>query len=231
MARFDIVFFDVYDTLIDIAGVWDEVRERTTAAVLRSAGGLDARAFQKALRAATMRAAVQPGFRLGRDLLGDALEAACRSLGVAAPRAEQRRIIDEAFLARRPFPEAPAVLAAVRRHYRAGALTNADNDILYACLKRAGLDFDLVVTSEDAQSNKPDPAIFARALALAGVPAQRALVVGDSQNDDLIGARRAGMPVAWVNRRGEALRAPDLKPEVELADLNGLPGFLGIAGD
>jgi putative hydrolase of the HAD superfamily len=59
-------------------------------------------------------------------------------------------------------------------------------------LRRLGLDVP-VVTSAEAGAPKPDPAVFRLALELlGGVPAERALHVGDSPADEE-GARAAGM--------------------------------------
>jgi putative hydrolase of the HAD superfamily len=68
--------------------------------------------------------------------------------------------------------------------------------------------FACVVLPSDAGAAKPDPAIFAFALTRLGVPAARALYVGDHVEEDLAGARAAG------------LRALDV---ASLADLQALP--------
>jgi putative hydrolase of the HAD superfamily len=65
--------------------------------------------------------------------------------------------------------------------------------------------FDVVVTSAEAGTPKPDPAIFALALTRLGAEAARAVHVGDS-NADEEGARAAGMqfepaPLADAARR------------------------------
>ena len=53
---------------------------------------------------------------------------------------------------------------------------------------------------------KPDPAIFARALALAGAAPADALHVGDSLSYDVAGARAAGIEAVLVVRHGGAPR-------------------------
>jgi putative hydrolase of the HAD superfamily len=49
---------------------------------------------------------------------------------------------------------------------------------------------------------KPDPAIFARGLALAGVPAADAWHVGDSLREDVEGALAAGVQPVLLARAG-----------------------------
>jgi putative hydrolase of the HAD superfamily len=63
---------------------------------------------------------------------------------------------------------------------------------------------DGVVTSAETRARKPDPAIFARGLALAGVTPGQAMHVGDSVDEDVAGARAAGIEPILVARH----RAP-----------------------
>jgi FMN phosphatase YigB (HAD superfamily) len=94
---------------------------------------------------------------------------------------------------------------------RAAGLTLAcvsDWDIgLEEQLSKAGIAhlFELVLTSAEAGAPKPDPALFEGALRRFGVPAERALHVGDSEADG-VGASAAGMyfepvPLATVPDR------------------------------
>jgi 2-haloacid dehalogenase len=120
------------------------------------------------------------------------------------------------------FAEVPAVLAALRDRYRLAVLSNADDDFLFACLARNGLEFETVVTSEMAGAIKPDPAIFHYLAGLLDLPPEQILYVGDWPMPDILGARRAGVPVAWVNRQGHAL-PPDMPaPDLEVASLTDL---------
>ncbi|HZT06249.1 MAG TPA: HAD family hydrolase [Chloroflexota bacterium] len=61
---------------------------------------------------------------------------------------------------------------------------------------------DGVITSAGAGARKPSPAIFARALELAGVAPERAVHVGDSVEEDVQGARRAGIEPILLSRDG-----------------------------
>ena len=61
---------------------------------------------------------------------------------------------------------------------------------------------DGVVTSAGAGARKPDPAIFRAALAVAGCEPAEALHVGDTPEEDVAGARAAGIPAVLLDRRG-----------------------------
>ena len=71
--------------------------------------------------------------------------------------------------------------------------------------------FHHVVVSDDHGWRKPHAKIFTDTLELLGVAPQEALFVGDSVEDDIVGATRVGMDIAWVNARGTGLpaRIPD----------------------
>jgi putative hydrolase of the HAD superfamily len=71
-------------------------------------------------------------------------------------------------------------------------------------LERCGLadHLDGAVSSAEAGSRKPDPGIFATALELAGCEPSEALHVGDTSEEDVAGARAAGIPALLIDRDG-----------------------------
>jgi 2-haloalkanoic acid dehalogenase type II len=101
-----------------------------------------------------------------------------------------------------------------------GVVSNADSDHLHNALSGNGLSFDLVVSSEDAEAYKPNPAIFDKALAALGVEPGEVLYVGDSQEDDLVASHRGGIRMAWLNREGESLMDGIPKPKFEITSLS-----------
>ena len=110
-----------------------------------------------------------------------------------------------AAIAFEPYPDAAPALAALREAgLRIVCVSNWDYD-LGAVLERIGLAaaLDGVVTSAAVGARKPDPAIFAAALEVAGCAAAEALHVGDS-DEDVAGARAAGIDVLRIDREGGA---------------------------
>jgi 2-haloalkanoic acid dehalogenase type II len=126
------------------------------------------------------------------------------------------------------FDETAHVLSALKTRYRIGMLSNADDDFLTACLEKNGLrtEFEVVVTSESAGVYKPHEEIFRSFCEAAGVARHEVLYVGDSQSADVLGAKNAGMPVAWVNRDGSALKQGVPQPDHEIASLSDLLDLL-----
>lgn len=110
--------------------------------------------------------------------------------------------------------------ALAARGLALGVLSNFDQR-LHGVLHELGLDvcFDCVVLPADAGAAKPNPAIFAAALDALGVPAARALYVGDRADEDVAGATAAGLcalDVATLPDLGALPKALD-RLEEELA--------------
>jgi putative hydrolase of the HAD superfamily len=102
------------------------------------------------------------------------------------------------------YPDAaPALAALAGRGMRLVCVSNWDIS-LPDVLARCGLAdaFDGVVTSAGSGARKPDPAIFAAALDLAGCSADEALHVGDTLEEDVAGAGAAGISALLLDREG-----------------------------
>jgi len=108
-------------------------------------------------------------------------------------------------------------------------VSNIDDADLQAALVHSGLTFEHVVTSERCRAYKPRVEMFERALQLLDLPASEVLHVGDSLGSDVGGAREAGMPVLWVNRKGRTLPAGAPVPDDICADLSGLLAHVATA--
>ena len=73
---------------------------------------------------------------------------------------------------------------------------------------------------------KPHPSIFEAALTLLGVAASESVMVGDSFEHDIEGARRVGMRGVLVQRSHEHLPAPPDPGVPVIRDLSALPALL-----
>lgn len=61
-----------------------------------------------------------------------------------------------------------------------------------------GAQFDGFISSLDVERRKPDPAIFGAALAVAGSTMAETVMVGNSETNDILGARRLGIRTVRV---------------------------------
>jgi putative hydrolase of the HAD superfamily len=125
----------------------------------------------------------------------------------------------------RPYPEVVEALGALRAGgLRLVVVSNWDVS-LHEALAQTGLTplLDGAISSAEVGAAKPAPAIFERALALAGgVAAAAAVHVGDDVGADVVGARAAGIAPVLVVRNGAA--SPD--GVTTLRDLQALPALL-----
>ncbi|NPV09474.1 MAG: HAD family hydrolase [Anaerolineae bacterium] len=115
-------------------------------------------------------------------------------------------------------------LQRLRGRYRLGLLTNGNTNP-----ERCGLAgvFDFVVMAQEQGFTKPDPRLFGLAMARAACQADEILHVGDSWDNDVIGALNAGLQAVWLNREGKP--APASMPGLrEIRSLVELPGLLGV---
>jgi putative hydrolase of the HAD superfamily len=102
------------------------------------------------------------------------------------------------------MPDAvPALDALAARGARLAVVSNWDYD-LPRVLAGLGVEgrFAAVVTSAAAGAAKPDPAIFAAALAALGAAPSEAVHCGDSPRHDCAGARAAGVAGVLIDREG-----------------------------
>jgi 2-haloalkanoic acid dehalogenase type II len=121
------------------------------------------------------------------------------------------------------YPDALPALDALR-HLGTAIVSNADQEHLAAW--KFTLPVRFVLISEVVQAYKPDPRVFRHAVERLGLLPHEVLHVGDSDVDDVLGAKAAGLRVAWVNRDGRSLRPDVPAPDFEIPDLTPLPALL-----
>ncbi|MEZ4563908.1 MAG: HAD family hydrolase [Thermomicrobiales bacterium] len=136
------------------------------------------------------------------------------------------------------FPDSRRVLERLRRgpdgtyNRPIGIITNGPAEV-----QRAKIDLlkirdlvDFVIISGEYGVEKPDPAIYAEALKLAGASAAEAVFVGDSVDADMAGAHASGLRSVWVNRQGSAWLMPWRAPDRQIRYIGELPDLVG-SGD
>lgn len=119
------------------------------------------------------------------------------ALATRAARAEHDR-----FNLWRAVPQGLAQRLARARSQglRLAVISNSEGklDALFARVGLAGL-FEAVIDSALVGVRKPDPAIFALALAALGVSAARSVYAGDIPDVDVAGARAAGLDAVLID--------------------------------
>lgn len=118
----------------------------------------------------------------------------------------------------RVFEDVLPTLEALRvRGVRLGILSNWD-DRLRPLLSRLGLaePFEAVVISCEVRYRKPEPEIFQHAAQALSLPIGAVLHVGDSEEQDAVAARAAGMNAVGIDRSHDAARPSWIRSLTEL---------------
>lgn len=124
----------------------------------------------------------------------------------------------------KPFPEVPAALARLQQHYKLVVLSNGDPDMLEEARKHHGIPFDALISVAEANAFKPARQTYEMAARKLGLAMDQVLFVANHEFD-CVGAKAAGMRVAFINRRRRPFanwpHQPDLNVQnmAALADL------------
>ncbi len=123
------------------------------------------------------------------------------------------------------MPGARELLAELEGRYRLHIITNGFEEVQRVKLASSGIaaHFDVVITSERAGAPKPHPRIFQEALHRSGAAADNCLMIGDSADADMAGARCAG----WDHVHFHAEAEPDPGATYRVAHLSDLLPILG----
>jgi putative hydrolase of the HAD superfamily len=120
------------------------------------------------------------------------------------------------------FPETKETLQyLLDRNYTLHLITNGFEKTQHHKLSYSGLDhfFKEVITSEGSNSLKPNKEIFEYALQLAGATKEESIMIGDSIEVDILGAKNAGIDQVFVNHLGIET---DVKATYEVKNLREL---------
>jgi 2-haloacid dehalogenase len=213
---FDALTFDCYGTLIDWeTGIADALRP-----IAAGAAGDDEllEAFGR------HEAALEAGpYRSYRDVLAGALRGVAAELGFEPSDADVAAFSGS--VGDWPaFPDSADALAALKERYRIGVITNCDDDLFALSNRRLGVEFDWVITAQQAGGYKPRHENFTFAFERIDVPRERILHVAQSLFHDHVPAKALGMTTVWIDRRqgraGSGATLPaEVRPDLTLPDL------------
>jgi putative hydrolase of the HAD superfamily len=119
------------------------------------------------------------------------------------------------------------VALARTRGLKLAIVTNGASDTQRTKLLEMELEplVDLIAISGELGHVKPEVGIFDFVLVELGVDAASAVMVGDSLENDVAGARAAGITSVWINRTA-APRPTGAQPDYTISSLAELPGLL-----
>ena len=218
-ARYDIITFDCYGTLID----WESgIADAFLAAA--ASKNVSLRRDDILREYANAERHVQSeGYRSYREVLQDTATRVSFALGLPLAH-EDAGFLADSLPSWQPFPDTnPALEQLVAAGCRLGILSNIDDDLLAATRKHFTVDLDLVITAQQLRSYKPGHAHFTAARERIGDA--RWLHAAESNFHDIVPTNTLGIPNAWINRHGE----PPLRgglPELEFHNLGSFAAAL-----
>ena len=134
---------------------------------------------------------------------------------------EQRRRLQ------RLMPDCRETLTRLAADYRIGLLTNGAPDLQREKIAASGLAsfFNAIAISGEHNIGKPKPEIFQILLTELDVQADEAVMIGNSLERDIAGARNAGIRNVWIKVPGSEEPA-DAEPDHTITGLAELPALL-----
>ena len=217
--RFQVLTFDCYGTLINWeAGIFSALRpilsahnkEIDDATLLKLYGDFELRAEQ-------------PLFRPYREVL----ESVVRQFGDElhfTPTMEEVRSLPDSLPTWKPWADTVAALRQLKSRFRLAILSNVDDDLFARTRPQLEVEFDEIITAQQAHAYKPSLKLFELALSRINAPAHRVLHVGQSIYHDVIPAQSLGLAAVWVNRPSArpgvgAVKSAEAKPDLTVSSL------------
>ena len=124
------------------------------------------------------------------------------------------------------FPDVEPALARIKARFRVIAVTNGNANLETIGIRHL---FDDVVTAAETGVAKPALPIFTKAVDRAGVSAAETLHVGDHPEIDIVGAAKAGLKTAWVNRVAAEWPEELAPPDATVSTIDELDALLAAA--
>jgi len=228
-SRFTAISFDCYGTLID----WESGILPALRSVLGSHGQSQSLSDASILELyGEFEAEAESGpYKSYRDVLQSVVRAFADRFHFEASDAEIRSL-SESIHAWRPFPDTVAALRELQKRYKLVVISNIDDDLFAETRKHLDVEFDGVITAEQARSYKPSLNNFQMALRTLALSPDRLLHAAQSIYHDVVPARSLGISTVWVNRksarpgigavRGSAALASEKRADLEVPDLASL---------
>jgi 2-haloalkanoic acid dehalogenase type II len=233
------ILFDLGGTLMHAIGDWEPIIERADQALAKTLRDYNIRLDQKHFRVRLNEYYKKREKDLQETTYHFVLQELLKELGHAeVPESVLRSALDAMYAVTqsnwRVESDAVETLRQLKSsQYRLGIFSNAGDDKdVQQLIKNFGIHeyFDFVLTSAACFYRKPHPRAFEIALAQWNITPREAVMVGDSLEADIFGAKQVGMTAIWITRRAEftdeTMRR--IKPDFSLRKLTELAPTLDM---
>ncbi len=211
---FEVLSFDCYGTLID----WEAGILAGIHAVL-DPRGLAVDNEDLLARYARHEAAIEAGpYARYREVLARSLAGTCAELDVE-PSADELAAFGGSVGTWPAFPDSVTALTRLHERFKLAVITNCDDDLFAASSRRLGVEFDFVITAQQAGSYKPSRHNFEVAFERIDRPRDRILHVAQSLFHDHVPAKELGLTTVWINRRHDRPGSGATPPATATPDL------------
>jgi HAD superfamily hydrolase (TIGR01549 family) len=211
------VIFDLGHTLMHLNATWPEVFEQgvadLAAYLARQQLGIDGQALARALLKRRAKGFAQARETLHEVTAADSMRWTFARFGLVDPDPALMSGAIDAFFAYEDTcwfedPDARDVLRELAgQGLRQGMFSNASHDpFIQRLVERFGFRawLDPALSSAGTGIRKPDPAALTPILQAWGLPAESVVMVGDTLDEDILGAQQAGMRSVWIRSRKDA---------------------------
>lgn len=211
---FDALTFDCYGTLID----WETGILSGLRPVLEAHGaGRDDETLLELF--AHHEAKLEDGPYLPyREVLAGALRGIGTDLNFE-PTEQEQQTFGVSVKQWPAFRDSAEALAALKSRFKLGVITNCDDDLFAASNEKLQVEFDWVITAQQAEGYKPRIENFEYAFAHIDVPRERILHVAQSLFHDHVPAKALGMTTVWIDRRSGKQGGGATPPAAAVPDL------------
>lgn len=221
-SRFELLTFDCYGTLIN----WEAGILPVLHGILAAHGkSTDDATLLKLYGDFEQQAETGP-YRCYRDVLASVVDQFGDEFGFK-PTVDELSALANSLPTWKPWPDTVAALRLLKTRFHLAILSNVDDDLFATTAPQLEVEFDEVITAQQAKAYKPSMKIFEVALSRIDAPAHRVLHVGQSIYHDVVPAQALGLATVWVNRpsarRGVgAVKSAQATPDLKVGSLEEL---------
>lgn len=222
-SRFEILTFDCYGTLIDWETGILSALHRILSAHNKTIDDATLLKLYGDFEQLSEQISESGEFHPYREVLESVVRRFGANLGFT-PTPDEARLLPDSLAHWKPWPDTVAALRQLKSRFRLAILSNIDDDLFSSTRPKLEVDFDAVITAQQAQAYKPSLKIFELALSRINAPAHRVLHIGQSLYHDVVPAQSLGLATVWVNRPSArpgvgAVKAPEAKANEAKPDL------------
>lgn len=208
------VTFDCFGTLID----WEREVQRMFKAILENHNvtDVDIVALQRQWEAIQFEY-IQEQYRSYKEVLKNTLELTFQENNLPFSEEDATRF-SESMGTWQPFEDTKDALLELKKYTKIALITNTDDAIIQETIKQIGVEFDEIITAEQAGAYKPSHKGFHLALERLGLDKSEILHTGFGFKYDVVPATELGIASCWVNRYGE-VRPADVEETYLVGDM------------